>query len=95
MHDIARQLDDSSRRSFLAHAAKSALGVTLLPNFLQTALGAGKPAGAVMGRKALCDNVIFLYMRGGMSQVDTFDPKSDPEIKGATTALPLPSPARF
>ncbi|MBG29868.1 MAG: hypothetical protein CMI31_07690 [Opitutae bacterium] len=87
MHDIARQLDDSSRRSFLAHAAKSALGVTLLPNFLQTALGAGKPAGAVMGRKALCDNVIFLYMRGGMSQVDTFDPKTDPEIKGSTEPM--------
>ncbi len=87
MQDIARQLDDSSRRSFLAHAAKSALGVTLLPNFLQTALGAGKPAGAVMGRKSLCDNVIFLYMRGGMSQVDTFDPKTDPEIKGSTQPM--------
>ena len=87
MYDIARQLDDSSRRSFLAHAAKSALGVTLLPNFLQTALGAAKPAGAAMGGKALCDNVIFLYMRGGMSQVDTFDPKTDPEIKGSTTPV--------
>ena len=87
MYDIARQLDDSSRRSFLAHAAKSALGVTLLPNFLQTALCAAKPAGAAMGGKALCDNVIFLYMRGGMSQVDTFDPKTDPEIKGSTTPV--------
>ena len=84
MHDIARQLDDSSRRSFLAHAAKSALGVSLLPNFLQTALGAVGPA---MGKKALCDNVIFLYMRGGMSQVDTFDPKTDSEIKGSTEPM--------
>jgi len=87
MHDIARQLDDSSRRSFLAHAAKTALGVTLLPNFLQNALAAGKPIGAAMGKKALCDNVIFLYMRGGMSQVDTFDPKTDPEIKGSTEPM--------
>ena len=92
MHDLARQLDSSSRRSFLAHAAKSALGVTLLPAFLQSALGKGGAAGAAMGKKALCDNVIFLYMRGGMSQVDTFDPKTDPEIKGSTEPLNTAAP---
>ena len=87
MHDIARQLDDSSRRFFLAHAAKSALGVSLLPNFLQSAFAAAQPAGAAMGKKAVCDNVILLYMRGGMSQVDTFDPKTDSEIKGSTEPM--------
>jgi len=87
MYDIARQLDSSSRRSFLAHAAKSALGVTLVPTFLQSVLGKGPAAGMAMGKKALCDNVIFLYMRGGMSQVDTFDPKTDSEIKGSTEPM--------
>ena len=87
MQDIARQLDEFSRRSFLAYAAKSTLGVSLLPAFLQGVLGKGPAAGMAMGRKALCDNVILLYMRGGMSQVDTFDPKTDAEIKGSTNPI--------
>ena len=78
MHDLARQLDDASRRTFLQYAAKTALGVTLLPPaFLGAAPGdPNKPVSVPMMKKATADAVIFLYMRGGMSQIDTFDPKT-------------------
>ena len=93
MHDLVRQLDESSRRAFLAYAAKIALGVTLLP----PAFAAGAPGdptvpgtAPMMKKKALCDSVIFLYMRGGMSQIDTFDPKQTTQQR-----VPLvPSPPR-
>ncbi|MBT7924296.1 MAG: DUF1501 domain-containing protein, partial [Opitutae bacterium] len=87
MQDLVRQLDESSRRSFLAYAAKAALGVTLLPPaFVSGAPGDPTAPGTtpIMKKKALCDSVIFLYMRGGMSQIDTFDPKTDDATKGST-----------
>jgi len=57
----------TSRRRFLESFAKAYLGVRLLD--------AASPAAAAgaSGRKAT--NVIYIYMRGGLSHVDTFDPK--------------------
>ncbi|MFP6901310.1 MAG: DUF1501 domain-containing protein, partial [Opitutales bacterium] len=87
MQDIARQLDDGSRRAFIAHAAKAALGVSLLPAPLLLAA----PTGGSSSAKRLCDNVIFLYMKGGMSHVDTFDPKTT-EVKGMSSPIATKSP---
>ena len=85
MEDIAKGLDEQSRRYFMEYAAKTALGVTLLPPaFLGAAPQKAENPGATPIRKASADAVIFLYMRGGMSQVDTFDPKTDGETKGST-----------
>ena len=87
MHDLVRRLDDDSRRAFLAYAAKAALGVTLLPPaFYREHQATRQLRGTtpMMKKKALCDSVIFLYMRGGMSQIDTFDPKTDDATKGST-----------
>ncbi len=69
--DLAK-LDDPGRRRFLEAAAKSMLGVTIL------GAGAG-PAWAQRGGKAKgggkAQNCILLFMSGGMSHLDTFDPK--------------------
>ena len=46
---------------------KTTLGLNILPSFLK---GAEIKPGI---KKAPCKRVIFLYMRGGMSQTDTFD----------------------
>ncbi len=85
MQEIARQLDDASRRSFLKQAATAALGVSILPPSLLAAPRDGSSS------KALCDNVIFLYMNGGMSHVDTFDPKST-DVKGMSSPIATKAP---
>ncbi|QOV91219.1 DUF1501 domain-containing protein [Humisphaera borealis] len=67
---------DISRRTFVERFAQAAFGVTLLPAF--GGLRAAEPA---IGGKA--KSVIFLYMRGGISHIDTFDPKpGKPEMAG-------------
>src|SRR6186713_2470614 len=68
-------LDPASRREFMLKTAKAALGVSVLSGLDNKAFGASDgsvPAGK--GGKAKA--VIYLYMAGGMSHIDTFDPKS-------------------
>ena len=56
------------RRAFLKVGALTGLGLTLGDYFsMQGAMAEGKAAKA--------ESVIFVYMQGGMSHLDTFDPK--------------------
>lgn len=82
---LANRLDDCSRRSFLSGMAKAALGVTLLP-WLTPLASAADPAG-VLRRRPTARNCIYLYMGGGMSHLDTWDPKPGTETGGPTQAL--------
>ena len=69
-------LTDIRRRIFVERFAKAALGVSLLP-----ASRALRAAERKVGGKA--KSVIFLYLRGGLSHIDTFDPKpGKPEMGG-------------
>ncbi len=61
-------MSDLSRRAFVERFVKTFLGVSLLPG-----LGALRGAGAPP--RARAKSVIFLYLRGGLSHIDTFDPK--------------------
>lgn len=66
--------DTSHRRLFLKRCAASAFGVTL-PSLLQNdAFAAPRPAanGAGFGK---AKRVIFLMIGGGLTHIDTFDPK--------------------
>jgi hypothetical protein len=77
------RLSDASRREFMLRTAKTALGVTLLPGL------AGKMAAAAESSKSgpgtpgfgKAKHVIYLWMNGGMTHLDTFDPK-DGDTKG-------------
>ena len=66
------RFDGATRREFVLTAAKTALGVTLLPVGAQMAQAAASEKTG--GGKA--KHVIYLYMQGGMSHIDTFDPKT-------------------
>ena len=67
-----------SRRRFVEAFANTFLGVNLLN--LAPSASAAAPA------KAKAKNVIYLYFRGGLSHVDTFDPKPGrPEMAGVKT----------
>ncbi len=74
---------DISRRRFVNNAAKSFLGVSALAGLPGTSRAAG--AGASPLRQvATAKRVIYLYMSGGMSHLDTLDPKAGGEVMGPT-----------
>ena len=85
MKDLLRQLDDSSRREFIRYAARAFLGVSLVP------IGGAATALAAPGEtrgKAKAKSIIYLFMQGGMSHVDTFDTKPGrKDIQGPTETI--------
>ncbi len=90
MKELLQTLDEPSRRAFLLYAAKTTLGGSLAPCFLTGAEDA--PNSQKPLNKAPCERVIFLYMKGGMSQTDTFDPKESPGIGGPSKPIATQSP---
>ena len=67
-------------------AAKTFLGVNVLSNI---SVGAGGKDRKIPLRKNPAKKVIYLYMAGGMSHLDTFDPKPEApsEIKGDLSSI--------
>ncbi len=73
--------DEPTRRAFLSNAARALLGVHLVPMF-----GPTLSAAPVVAAKA--KHIIYLFMAGGMSHVDTFDPKPKKKaIMGKTQTI--------
>ncbi len=67
--------DEVTRRSFVEGCARAAFGLSILPLFKgATSLGAATTA---VGRPGFgsAKHIIFLQLIGGMSHIDTFDPK--------------------
>jgi len=73
MKEQLNRLDPVSRREFALRTAKTALGVSLLPVGSRLATTARAESSAPGFGKA--KHVIFLWMGGGMTHIDTFDPK--------------------
>src|SRR5690242_13852096 len=81
-----------TRRSMMEVAARSLLGVTLLPAL--DAFGAkpddkpketaAKGSGSGPGR---AKHVIYLFMSGAMSHIDTFDLKPGKAVQGETKGI--------
>jgi hypothetical protein len=82
---LANRLDDQSRRAFLGGIARTALGVTLMP-WLAPLAAAADPAAAPR-RRPTARNCIYLFMNGGMTHLDTWDPKPGSETAAAVQAL--------
>src|SRR6516165_4221866 len=81
MREILSKLNGLDRRAFIEYAARSALGVCILP-----ALGrAIAAAPAATGGKA--KRLIYLFMNGGMTHLDTFDLKPGHENQGDTKPI--------
>lgn len=80
MKDQLKNLDQLSRRQFVARTAKTALGVSVIP--LANGMQAVQAAGG--GQAEHC---IFFYMSGGMTHIDTFDPKPGTETGGQTKGI--------
>ena len=94
MKDLANKLDDVSRREFAEYAAKAFLGVGMLPlvGGAASAQAKKKKASAVPPRKNPATNIIYLYMSGGMTHLDTLDPKPGASTQGPVTAIKTSAP---
>lgn len=77
---------DMTRRRFVNNAAKSFLGVSALSAMPPGVLGAGAGASSLK-QEATAKRVIYLYMNGGMSHLDTFDPKKNVDVMGQSKQI--------
>ena len=77
-----------NRRTFLTHATTAAAAATFAPRLL-----AGDGTRLVSHPKGKAEHCIFIWLGGGMSQIDTFDPKkrgnpkSKPSVPGTDYEL--------
>jgi hypothetical protein len=81
MKNWLQQFDEIERRRFISLAAKAALGVSLFPAMDQ----AVRAADGLIGVKA--KRLVYLFMAGGMSHIDTFDLKPGHANQGATRGI--------
>ncbi len=79
-----RKMDELERREFIAQVARSLLGVGVMSGGARMGAAHGASGPAVGGTAR---SVIYLYMDGGMSHVDTWDPKKG-EVAGPTKMIP-------
>ena len=88
MHNTPLANGELERRRFMSLAAKGFLGVSILPWATpEGVMGAGLGLNRPLNYAPKAKNVIYLYMSGGMSHIDTFDPKPDTETGGPTQAI--------
>ncbi|MBL9131216.1 MAG: DUF1501 domain-containing protein, partial [Verrucomicrobiaceae bacterium] len=74
---------DLSRRHFITTAASTFLGVTAT-----RVIAAPGQGTSPLKQAATARNVIYLYMTGGMSHLDTWDPKPDnKDVMGLTKTI--------
>ena len=89
MSDFKLIKDPFARRSFITGAAKAMLGISAMPMLSQLAAASPvspkRKADSKVGGKAKA--VIYLYMNGGMSHLDTFDTKPGAETQGPVESI--------
>jgi len=73
---------DFNRRNFMTTAASSLLGVGLMPHMGGSVFGADETKPGVPLRKKPAQRIIYLYMGGGMTHLDTLDTKPGHENQG-------------
>ncbi|MHC4958254.1 MAG: DUF1501 domain-containing protein [Planctomycetota bacterium] len=84
IRDQLKALDPLTRRDFVAGAAKGLLGLSAMPWLGRLAYG-GDAAIPLSG--ATARNVIYCYMAGGMTHLDTFDTKPGASTQGPTKTI--------
>lgn len=84
MNEFQRTKDAFTRRAFVTGAAQSLLGLGAMPLF--GSLAQAQATGKSRPRTGAAQAVIYIYLSGGMSHLDTFDTKP-----GAATQGPVES----
>ena len=86
MKDLLHRSDELTRRAFMTKTASAFLGVGLMPGVTGGSAFAQAAATAARSRPT-ARNVIYLYMSGGMTHLDTFDPKPGAVTQGPVEAI--------
>jgi hypothetical protein len=76
---------ETNRRQFVAAAAKGLLGVGGASTLVSRCCSPLAVAAESQPREGKAKSVIYLYMAGAMSHLDTFDPKPGSDTQGETT----------
>ncbi|MBS0262528.1 MAG: DUF1501 domain-containing protein [Planctomycetes bacterium] len=84
MRDLVSQLSPLDRRRFIERLARTTLGVALSP-LLARQISAAPETPRASGGKA--KRLIYLYLAGGLSHLDTFDLKPGHENQGDTRPI--------
>lgn len=79
------ELTIEDRRSFMKSAAQQCLGLSFASTLTATVMGAEDVSKAVATGKA--KHIIYLFMNGAMTHLDTFDPKTGVEEAGETKPI--------
>ncbi|MDB4662387.1 DUF1501 domain-containing protein [Verrucomicrobiales bacterium] len=86
-HEVLELIGKSEigRRTFMERTAQSMLGVGIGVPFLKGVNGYGQETEKGGGK---AKSLIYIYLSGGMTHLDTFDPKKDgSDVMGRTTTL--------
>lgn len=86
MRNELSKLNDVNRRGFLESLAKTALGVSILP-LSESLFSSSAQAASTLQAAKKAEHVVYLFMNGAMSHIDTFDPKPGEESGGDTKAI--------
>lgn len=81
MYDELNRLDELSRRKFMQYSAKAFLGLGM------ASLGQSPLWASRIRPTATANNVIYIYLKGGMSHIDTFDIKPGWKDQGPVEAI--------
>src|SRR5262245_55946337 len=83
----SRERGGMSRRSFLSVGSLSPLGIGLAQLLAGAADGAAPPGRAAPRQGGQAQACLLLWLEGGPSQVDTWDPKPNSNFKPASTKV--------
>lgn len=88
MKNFQQIKDPFARRQFITGAAKTMLGIGAMPLLSQLAAAAPRsPATPKNAGDGKAKSVIYLYMGGGMSHLDTFDTKPGAQTQGPVESI--------
>src|SRR6187399_3529283 len=80
--------DELSRRGFVMNAAKTCLGVSVLGALAPRATAVPFEGASKAKQLSTAKNVIYLYMSGGMTHLDTFGCVPGADTMGDTKVIP-------
>jgi Protein of unknown function (DUF1501) len=88
MHALPLSCDELTRRQFARRLAQTCLGVSVMNGLAPQGLAAPFEGASKAKQAATAKRIIYLYMSGGMTHLDTFGVVPGADTMGSTKAIP-------